>query len=162
MSKMILQNLRIFLQNVRKNSLIINTILKTQSQFDIIPIQEPPWSEIHKIPSSSSSKGKALIGTAHHSNWLLFTRIPADRSYSPKVIAYINIRFSPLRFSLHSDIINHRDILLISFLNNHICYYIMNVYSDSSHTALKYLKDTEVNINNVLVMTRDFNIRDSL
>ena len=28
--------------------------------------------------------------------------------------------------------------------------------------ALKYLKDTEVNIDNVLVMTGDFNIRDSL
>jgi len=28
--------------------------------------------------------------------------------------------------------------------------------------ALKYLKDTEVNIDNVIVMTRDFNIRDSL
>ena len=38
----------------------------------------------------------------------------------------------------------------------------MNVYSDSSHSALKYLKDTEVNIDNVLIMTGDFNIRDSL
>jgi len=38
----------------------------------------------------------------------------------------------------------------------------MNIYSDSSHTALKYLKDTEVNIENVLLMTGDFNIRDSL
>jgi len=38
----------------------------------------------------------------------------------------------------------------------------MNVYSDSSHTALKYLKDTEVNIENILLMTGDFNIRDSL
>ena len=38
----------------------------------------------------------------------------------------------------------------------------MNVYSDSSHSALKYLKDTEINIDNVLIMTRDFNIRDSL
>jgi len=38
----------------------------------------------------------------------------------------------------------------------------MNVYSDSSHTALKYLKDTEVNIENALLMTGDFNIRDSL
>jgi len=28
--------------------------------------------------------------------------------------------------------------------------------------ALKYLKDIEVNINNVLIMTGDFNIRDSL
>ena len=38
----------------------------------------------------------------------------------------------------------------------------MNMYSDSSHSALKYLKDTEVNIDNVLLMTGDFNIRDSL
>ena len=38
----------------------------------------------------------------------------------------------------------------------------MNVYSGSSHSALKYLKDTEVNINNLLIMTGDFNIRDRL
>ena len=38
----------------------------------------------------------------------------------------------------------------------------MNVYSDSSHTALKYLKDTEVNIHNLLVITGDFNIQDNL
>ena len=37
----------------------------------------------------------------------------------------------------------------------------MKVYSDSSHTALKYLKDTEVNISNLLIMIGDFNIRDS-
>ena len=38
----------------------------------------------------------------------------------------------------------------------------MNVYSDVSHSALKYLKDIEVNINNVFLMTGNFNIRDSL
>ena len=38
----------------------------------------------------------------------------------------------------------------------------MNVYSNSSHSALKYLKDTEVNILNLLIMTGDFNIRDSI
>ena len=36
----------------------------------------------------------------------------------------------------------------------------MNIYSDSSYSALKYLKDTKVNINNLLIMTGDFNIRD--
>jgi len=38
----------------------------------------------------------------------------------------------------------------------------MNIYSDFSHSALKYLKDTEVNITNLLIMTGDFNIRDSI
>ena len=48
------------------------------------------------------------------------------------------------------------------FINDHAYYFIMNIYLDLSHLALKYLKDTEVNIDNVLVMTGDFNIRDSL
>jgi len=100
--------------------------------------------------------------TNHHPNWIVFARIPSEKSDVPRVIAYINTRLSSLHFLLHRDIINHRDISLISFLNNNICYYIMNVYSDSSHSALKYLKDTEVNIDNVLLMTGDFNIRDSL
>ena len=39
---------------------------------------------------------------------------------------------------------------------------MLNIYSDSSHMALKYLKDIEVNIDNVLIMTGDFHIRDSL
>ena len=37
----------------------------------------------------------------------------------------------------------------------------MNVYSDSFHTVLKYLKDTEVNLSNLLIMAGNFNIRDS-
>ena len=50
----------------------------------------------------------------------------------------------------------------MSFTNDYVQYFIMNIYSDSSHLALKYLKDTEFNIDNVLIMTGDFNIRDSL
>ena len=102
------------------------------------------------------------MGTCHHPNWISFARFPLDRSDSPRVISYINICLSLLCFLLCKDIINHRDISLISFFNSNVCYYIMNIYSDSSHTALKYLKDTEVNIENVLFITGDFNIRDSL
>ena len=102
------------------------------------------------------------MGTNHHPNWISFAGFPLERLDLPRVIAYINICLSLLWFLLCNDIINHRDISLISFFNNNICYYIMNIYSDSSHSALKYLKDTEVNINNVLPMTGDFNIRDNL
>jgi len=159
---MIIKILKILFQNVRKNSLIVNTILETQVHFDIILIQEPPWSEIRKIPSTSSCEGEPLMGTCYHPNWISFARIPLDNKDFPRVITYINIRLSSLCFLLRKDIFNHRDISLISFLNNNVCYYILNVHSDSSHLALKYLKDTEVNINNVTLMTSDFNIRDSL
>ena len=77
-------------------------------------------------------------------------------------MAYINIRLSHLRFSLHRDIINHRDILLIFFFSNNVCYFIMNIYSDAFHFTLKYLKDTEANIDNLIIMIGNVNIRDSL
>ena len=159
---MIVQNLKVFSQNVCKNSVIINTILETQNQFDVILIQELSWSEIRKIPSSVNCDGEPFMDTCYHPNWITFAGSPSNSNDFPRVITYINIRLSSLRFLLRKDIFNHRDINLISFSNNDICHYILNVYSDSSHSALKYLKDTEVNINNVLIMTGNFNIRDSL
>ena len=38
----------------------------------------------------------------------------------------------------------------------------MNIYSDSFHSASKYLKDTEASIWNLLIMTGNFNIWNSL
>jgi len=102
------------------------------------------------------------MSSSHHPNWISFARIPSNDKDFPRVITYVNNRLSALRFLLCKDIINHRDISLISFSNNNVCYYILNVYSDSSHTALKYLKDTEANIDNVILMMGDFNTRDSL
>ena len=159
---MIVKNLKVFSQKVRKNSVIINTILESQNHFDIILIQELPWSEIRKIPSSSNCDGEPFMGTCHHPNWITFAKSPSNSYDFPRVITYINICLSSLQFLLCKDIFNHRDVNLISFSNNDICHYILNVYSDSSHSALKYLKDTEVNINNFIIMTGDFNIRDSL
>ena len=156
---MIYNNLKVFSQNVWKNLLIVNTIPETQLHFDIIFIQELPWSVICTILSTFNCEGKVLVGTTHHLNWLSFARAPSNQFDSPRVLVYVNIHISS---SLWIDIINHRDILLISFFNNYICSFIMNIYSDSSHSALKYLKDTKVNINNLLIMTGDFNIRDSL
>jgi len=39
--------------------------------------------------------------------------------------------------------------------------FIINIYSDDYQSALRYLKNTEVNLNNVLIMIEDFNIRDN-
>jgi len=68
----------------------------------------------------------------------------------------------PLSISLFKDIINYKNILLVLFFNNNKIFWLMNVYSHSSYSALKYLKDMKVNIHNLLIMTGDFNICDSL
>ena len=138
------------------------TILEAHSDFDIIFIQEPPWSFIRSIPCYDNHEGNPLMSIVNHPNWLTFTREPVSSNDSPQVAIFVNIRLSSLCFSLCKDIINHRDILLLLFLNNGDSFWIMNVYSDSFHSAIKYLKDTELNIRNLLIMTGDFNICNSL
>ena len=46
-------------------------------------------------------------------------------------------------------------------MNKGIIFFIINVYSNKHQIALKYFKDAEVNIRNILVMIGDFNIRDN-
>jgi len=89
----------------------------------------------------------------------MFSRNLLQANDFPCVISYINIHLSFMSFSLWNDVLNHKDISCISFFNHGSIYLLINVYSDSSQSALKYLKDTEININNVLIMTGDF-IRD--
>ena len=39
--------------------------------------------------------------------------------------------------------------------------FIINIYTDDQQSALKYLKNIEVNLNNILIMIGDFNIRNN-
>ena len=115
---MIIKDLRIFSQNVQKNNLIMNTILKVNAEFNIIFIQELSWSTICSIPSSRNCEGESLVEVVNHSNWLTFFRSLETESNYPRIVTYVKIRLISLCFALCKDVINYRDILLISFFNN--------------------------------------------
>ena len=76
-------------------------------------------------------------------------------------MALIHSCLSRLRFSLRRDVVDHHDILLLSFFNRGECHFLMNVYSDDRHTAVKFMLDQIIDIPNLLYMGRDFNIRDA-
>ena len=158
---MILKNLCLFSQNIQKNRIFTNIILETKKDFDILFIQEPLWAFICSILSSSNKKGDKVVSVSNHSNWLIFFRsLIIDYDHS-RVITYINMRLDYLYFSFRKDIFNHGDINCFSFFNNGSIFFMINVYSNEHQIALKYLKDTKANLCNVLVMAKDFNIRDS-
>jgi len=92
---MIIKNIKIFLQNVQKNNLIVNMILETHSEFDIIFIQETSWSTVHTIPSSRNRDGEELVEVPNHSNWLVFANTTPSIYDYPRVITYVNTRLSP-------------------------------------------------------------------
>ena len=76
------------------------------------------------------------------------------------MLTYVNIQLVQLCFLLRKDIINYRDINIISFFNNSIICFIINIDSDEQQSVLKYLKGIEININNVLTIMGNFNIRN--
>jgi len=65
-------------------------------------------------------------------------------------------------FLITKDIFNYRDIYYFSFFNNGTIFFMINIYLDSNQSTLKYIKDTEANLQNVLIMIGDFNIKDSV
>ena len=146
---------------MQKNNLIVNTILETYFNFNIVFIQELSWITIHTILSSKSRDGEELVEVPNYPNWLVFTNMSLSIHNYPRVIIYINIRFSSFWFSLHKNILNHRDIFLIFFFINNNIFFLINIYSDLSQLALKYLKDTEIDISNILIIAGDFNIRNN-
>ena len=93
--------------------------------------------------------------------WIIFAKYSINSDDQPRVLIYINSRLISLQFLLRKNIYSHRDINLISFVNHGFFFFILNVYSDNCQSALKYLKDIEVNLNNIIIMMGDFNIRDS-
>ena len=85
---------------------------------------------------------------------------PSNNNDYSHIILYINIHLINLHFSFWKEIFNHRDICCFSLSNNSNILFLLNIYSDSNQSTLKYLKDTEANIQNIIVITSDFNIRD--
>jgi len=131
-TSMILNSIKIYLHNVCKNNFLINTILKTQYSFNVIFIQKPSWSILRTILISTNCEGDKLVGVPNYPNWVTFSRSYTQPNDFPRVITYVNIYLSSLRFSLRNNILQHRDILCISFFNQGSIYFLINVYSDLS------------------------------
>ena len=66
-----------------------------------------------------------------------------------------------MRFTLCLNIVNYYDINVLAFHNNYSTNFIINIYSDSNQTALYFLYQNIINLNNMIIITGDFNIRDS-
>jgi len=135
--------------------------LKQKKNFNILFIQKPPWFIIWTIPSSFNKERDIVINISNYSNWTTFPRLDTNNHDHLRVVTYINICLMTIHFSLRRDILNHKNICCFSFFNSSSIFSMINIYSDDNHSALKYLKNIEVNIQNVLIMVDNFNIRDS-
>ena len=153
--------LYIYLQNVCKNYILVDTFLESQKDYyNIFFIQEPLWNFIHYILSTTLLEGDRVVGASIYLDQTQIVQPPKNSKDIPQVIAFIHSCLSGLRFSLRRDVINHCNILLLSFFDRRKYYFFINVYLDNHHSAIKFMLDQVIDIPNLLYMDRDFNIRD--
>ena len=146
----------IYSQNVQKNYVLVDSLLESQKNlYDILFIQEPPWNFIQFAPSTSSSGGQEVIGAPIHPEQTQVVQFPQDSKQMSRVMCFIHSRLSKLCFALRRDIVDHRNIQLLSFFNRGRCQFLINVYSDNLHTAVAFLSSEALNISHLLQMGED-------
>ena len=69
--------IRIYSQNVRKNYVLVDSLLESQKDlYNILFIQKPHWNFIRFAPSTSSPGGQEIVGAPIHSEWTQVVQFP--------------------------------------------------------------------------------------
>ncbi|PPR03609.1 hypothetical protein CVT26_006122, partial [Gymnopilus dilepis] len=110
--------------------------------FDVVFIQEPPWRHIRSVPSAHNKEGEDVVGPPMHPAWKLLMR-PPQNGEPPRVIAYVSRRLNSYSPAIRRDLVDHRDLLLLSHFAEGSISYLLNVYSDADHTANRFLADKQ-------------------
>ena len=136
------ERVKIFSQNVQKNSVHVETILATKSNsYDIIFVQEPPFREIRKAPSAINVEGEAVTGAPMHPEWLYLVRPQKPHERPPRVMAYVSKRLAKLRPSMRFNLIDHPDILALSLTNGAEELLFLNIYNSDRNEGVMHLAD---------------------
>ncbi|KAJ3561032.1 hypothetical protein NP233_g10444 [Leucocoprinus birnbaumii] len=141
----------------------MDTVLETnKDSFNILFIQEPPWRTIRQAPSTRDPNGEPVVGGPIHPEWTPIVRYsPDNEDTCPRVMAFIHSRLQRLRPAYRRDLVDHRDIQVISLYSQGECVYLMNVYSDSHREAITFLTNEFVEFPGLLYMGGDFNVRSA-
>ncbi|KAF5314436.1 hypothetical protein D9619_011855 [Psilocybe cf. subviscida] len=100
---------------------------------------------------------------AAHKNSTICTMVrPPQPDTPPRVIAYVSMRLSAWRSSMRRDIIDHRDVLVLSLFADGHAFNFMNVYSDSEFTTIRLLSDRADTLPQFHYMGGDFNCHSSV
>ncbi|CAA7267563.1 unnamed protein product [Cyclocybe aegerita] len=100
-------------------------------------------------------EGDEVIDAPKHPDWLQMVCIKEGEV--PHVIAYVSTRLSRYRPTMRCDIVDHRDILVLSLFSGGEVLNLMNVYSDDQHTAIEHLAAHVHSLPPFIYMVGDFN-----
>ncbi|KAF5359860.1 hypothetical protein D9756_003191 [Leucocoprinus leucothites] len=153
-----ISSVRIYSQNMGRSYALVDTILESKKlDFKIIFLQEPPWNHIRKAPSTTNPEGDDVIGAPIHPEWLCMVRSTKPNDPRPRTLTYVHRHLLCMRPILRQEWVNHRDIQVLGLFNQGNYIHLLNIYSDSSSSAINFLSTNFINIPNIIYMGGDFN-----
>ena len=147
--------------NIAKNYKDLDVLLEREcNNFDVLFIQEPPWQLIRHAPSAVSREGTEVRGAPKHPQWITMVRQPEEGS-RPRVLTYVSQRLAPMRPAYRRELIDDRDVMVISLYVGDNPIYLMNVYSDDQHRAIELIAGRVDSLPHMTIMAGDFNCHSS-
>ena len=148
--------IRVISFNVAKNFLLVDSLLNLcVNKFDIIFLQEPAWRTIRMAPSTVSCEGDEVVGAPRHPQWQMMVR-PPPPGENPRVMAYVSTRLAALRPAMRRNLVDHRDLLLVSLFGRGQTFNFLNVYNNADGKACTFLEEREMPLP-LVYMGGDFN-----
>jgi hypothetical protein len=125
-------NLHIYSQNVgKKHNWTITLLERMKTTVDVLLLQEPPWATVRYTASLTKKDGSPIKGPPIHPDCIPMYPKGFDAAEDrPHVIAYVNRAIRVVKPKLRSDIVNHRDIMIVTVRGHLGPLHLMNVYSD--------------------------------
>src|SRR5271170_2518610 len=159
-----IRDIRILSQNVNRSGPHTHELLETcGNEFDVLMIQEPSWGEIRRTRSTTDRSGDPVIGSQIHADWLTLVRPGRGADDAPRVLTYIHKRLAGLCPAWRSDLADHRDILVMSLTTaGPEPAILINVYSDSDSSGIRWLSDNAPNLPPARWMGGDFNCHSNI
>ena len=115
--------------NIAKSWDKLVVLLESQCKsLDIAFLQEPPWRLIRHAPSARSKEGAEVWGSPRHPKWNCIVP-PVEPGTCLRVMAYVSRRLDALRPTFCQDIIDDRDVMVISLFTGNEAMHLMNIYT---------------------------------
>jgi hypothetical protein len=106
----------IYCQNVgHKHTWTINLLEQMKSVSDILFLQELPWATVRYTAFLTEKDGVPFKGPPIHPDWIaLYPKGFDPAKGQPHVLAYINCAICVIKPKLHSDIVNHCNVMIVT------------------------------------------------
>ncbi|PPR06539.1 hypothetical protein CVT26_000511, partial [Gymnopilus dilepis] len=155
MPRAVAGEIRVVSFNIQKNYMYMDVFLESNvDAFDIVFIQEPPWRHIRTAPSAHNKEGEDVV--------VAYAASTERRAPQGDRLHLNALEFLRNRPAIRRDLMDHRDLLLLSLFAEGSISYLLNVYSDAEHTAIRFLADKQDVIPQLNYMGGDFNCHSSV